>query len=90
MEALTQADLRAKFRLIVISICNGIGIPLVALLTAITILRSNGIHIDIEYTLAAEKNKEANRLNDSILKAHSYPGQVQHLDELEKLPAWIR
>ena len=89
MDNLTQTEFRASFSIIVISICNGIGIPLVALITAIKILQTNGIQIQFEYTLTVEKNREANRINQNMMRTHEYPGQVQHMDNLEDLPAWI-
>ena len=89
METLTQSDHRVTIKLIVISICNGIGIPLVALMMAANILKNNGITMEIHYTLTVEKDSAAKRLADQILEQHQYPGQVQHLDNLEQLPQWI-
>ena len=86
---LTQVTISTPIRLVVISICNGIAIPLLALLSTIQALKQLGWNISIIYTLIVEKSKSANDIAFKLLQAHGYPQPVQVLELLEDLNNWV-
>ena len=77
---LTQVANSTPIQLVVISICNGIAIPLLALLSTIQALKQLGWNISIIYTLIVEKSKSANDIAFKLLQAHDNPQPAQVLE----------
>ena len=85
----TQISPTRVIKLVVISICNGIGIPLIALLSTIHHLERQGWNIQIVYTLVVEKDAEANDISRNVLLRHGYPQPIEILPLLENLVDWV-
>ena len=64
--------------LVVYSLCNGIGTPLLALLWALQHLDPDSVEVRIHTTFIYEIDPTANALNNALLTNANYPGQIQH------------
>ena len=64
--------------LVVYSLCNGIGTPLLALLWAIQHLDPDSVEVRIHTTFIYEIDATANTLNNALLVHQNYPGHVRH------------
>ena len=74
----------------VISICNGIAIPLVALQHALSdiALTFPEVKYQINHTIIVEIDNQANQIASEIMKAHDYPGNITWIQDVKDLDQW--
>ena len=76
--------------LCVISICNGIAIPVLALQHAIIDVTNSFPEYSyrITHTVIIEIDEQANNIAEEIMKAHNYPGQIFLVKDAADLEKW--
>ena len=87
--AFTTRHKRHEFEVILVSICNGISIPPLALFTAMRQLQSLNIEFKIIDTIIVEHSDQANQIGRAVLDRHGYPGNLHLVRKLEDLSHWI-
>ena len=76
-------------KLTVVSMCNGIGVPLIALYHSLELIKAQGHEFTIINTVVIEHNEDAAKLNESTLQRHGYPGNIFAIKKMEDLSRWI-
>ena len=69
--------------MMVVSICDGTGLPLLSLLAAIHKLKQKNIHITIVSTFIFEKNADSAKMCRKLREIIQYPGIVTEYQEAE-------
>ena len=75
--------------LVIYSLCNGIGVPLVALAQAVHRFNQgqNHLKLEIHTTFVYETNALANTINHRMLKrGNAYPGHLHYCGDLDQFP----
>ena len=85
----TQVQHAVTFNVILISICDGTGIPLLAMLTAIHHLKQRGIHITLVQTFTFENNRDSIMMARSLRAAIKYPEPVTEYEDLHMYPTLV-
>ena len=85
-------DMKEVIHLLVFSLCNGIGTPLVALLRAVLDFNrhSEFFHILIDHTIVYEISAQSNELCKQLLIAARYPNSIQHMRDMAGFPEYAK
>ena len=80
---------KLHIKLTVVSMCNGIGVPLIALHHSLKLMKVQGHEFSIINSVVIEHNEDAAKLNESTLQQHGYPGNIFAIKKMEDLSQWI-
>ena len=78
------------FGLFVMSICDGTGIPLLALMAALRHLQQRGIHYKIIHTFIWENDVDSIKLGQHLRSSIHYPGHVTGFKDAKDFPRFCK
>lgn len=80
--------MKVEVHLLVFSLCNGIGTPLVALIQAVLAFNalSGTHHITIDHTIVYEIMESSCKLCAEFLRAAHYPNSIQYMGDMSGFP----